>query len=408
MPIYTRASLEARVNAGIKNKIGLLSNRVETINDAVRAVNSEVDLRSSRRECDCFPGIFDDVLAYPAPADLKAQRIVSFSKRGDSNAYYGFNLLNYEQFNTKFGYAGRYNNGYPTDVNYGQRELFTVAFDDVSMIRRMLMSAPQNGTNQVLNTLDSLTAGGGLWTAFGDAFNVDADTGNYTRGNASIKYSIDAAGGTTAGIYNATLTPFSISDFLGEENSIFGYAYLSNVKGVDNITLRIGNDASNYYQLVVTTTQFNTVFQTGWNLLRFNIDTMTTVGTVDPTNLTYIAQFMTKQATKISETNFNFDSLVIRSGDQYTVRYYSKYPWQSVSGVWKENSDASDDFLNMESDEYDMMIDKAINIAAPEVDEKSAGDAAQVRYDRKLAMYSRGNPSQALVETVDYQAQYYI
>jgi len=408
MPIYTRADLEARVNAGIKNKIGLLVNREATINEAVRALNSETDLRSTRRVAAMHPGIFNDQLAYPLPVDLKARRIVSISKNAGNNVYFGFNLLNYEQFNAKYGYVGRYNNGSPTDVNYGQRELFTAAFDDLSMVRRLLLAAPQDGTNQEITTLDSLTAGGGLWTSFGDAFNVDVDTGNFIRGNASIGFDINGAGGTTAGIYNATLTPFSLSEFMGEENSIFSYVYLSNAEGVDNITLRIGNNAANYYQFAVTLTHFGTELAVGWNLLRFDVTSMTTVGTVDNTNLTYIAEFMTKQATKISEAGFNFDNLVVRSGDQYNLRYYSKYPWQSVLGVWKENSTQSDDFLNMESDEFDMAIDKGITIAGIEVDENSAVQAAQVRYDRKLALYTRGTPSEALVETVDYQAQYYI
>lgn len=410
MPTYTRADLESRVNAGIKNKIGLLINREQTLNDAVRAVNSEVDLRSTRRKTSIYQGIFDEVLAYPAPVDLKAEKILSLSKQADGNeVYYGFNLIPYEQFNQKLGYYTRSGDYQPTEVRYGnQRELYTVSFDDLSMIRRMLISAPQYGTNQVLSTLDSLTAGGGLWTSFGDAFNVDVDTGNYVRGNGSIGFDIDGAAGTTAGIYNATLTAFDISNFLGEQNSVFMYAYFSNVENITNITLRLGNNASNYYQMVVTATHFNTVFKTGWNLLRFDIQDLTTVGTVDATSMNYIAAFMTKDAAKVNESGFNFDNIVIASGTQMNLRYYSKYPWQSQAGVWKENSDESDDFLNVESDEYDMIISKAVSIAAMEVDETAAASAAISDYDKKLEMYKMNNPSGALIETSDYQAQYYI
>lgn len=410
MPTYTRADLEARVNAGIKNKIGLLVDREQTINDAVRAVNAEADLRSTRRKATIHPGIFDEVLAYPAPVDIKAQKLVSLSQQADGNdVYYGFSLIPYEQFNQKLGHYNRYSDGRYTELQFGnQRELYTVAFDDLSMVRRMMLAAPQDGTSQSLSNLDSLTAGGGLWTSFGDAFNVDADTGNFVRGNGSIGFDINGAGGTTAGIYNATLTPFDISGFLGEQNSIFVYVYLSDSDDITNFTIRLGNDASNYYQMTVTGTHFDTEFQTGWNLLRFDIPNLTTTGTVDATDMDYIALFMTKDAAKINQSGFNFDNIVIRSGNKYVVRYYSKYPWQSQAGLWKENSTESDDFLNADSDEYDMIIDKAITIAGNEVDETRAVTTAQVRYDRKLAMYTRGNPSESFVETSDYQAQYYI
>lgn len=410
MPIYTRADLEARVNAGIKNKIGLLTNRDETINDAVREVNTAIDLRSTRRKTTINPGIFDEVLAYPAPTDLKARRILSLSRQTDGNeVYFRYNLIPYEQFNQKLGFVGRSFGNVDQEIRFGnQRELYTVAFDDQSMIRRMLISAPQDGNNQTLSSLDSLTSGGGLWTSFGDAFNVDADSGNYVRGNGSIGFDIDGAGGTTAGIYNATLTPFSISGYLGEQNSIFLFAYFSDVEDITNITLRIGTDASNYYQMVVTATHFNTVFQTGWNVLRFDIPSMTIVGAPDADDCNYIAAFMTKDAAKINQNNFNFDHIVIASGSRMNLRYYSKYAWQNQAGVWMENSTEDDDFLNVESDEYSMIIDKAITKAGEEVDEREAAQAAELRYVQKLLQYQADNPSEAMVETVDYQAQYYI
>ena len=411
MPIYTRADLEARVNAAIKNKIGLLTNRAETMNDAVRAVNAETDLRSTRRKANCFAGVFDEQLAYPAPVDIKAQKLVSLSKLSQGNdVYVGFNLIPYEQFNQKLGNYNRYSDGRSSpEIRFGnEREMYTVAFDDLSMVRRMLLAAPQNGTSQVLSSLDSLTAGGGLWTSFGDAFNVDTNVSNFVRGNGSIGYDIDGAGGTTAGIYNSTLTPFSLAEFLNKEYSIFAFSFFSDVTNVTNITLRIGNDASNYLELAVTATHFNTVFAKGWNTLRFDMQNATTVGTVDASDLSYIALFMTKTAAKINETNFAFDHVIASSGEPYCIRYYSKYPWQNQAGVWMEQSTQSDDFLNADSDEYDLIIEKAIYYAAGEVEETAAQTASQVNYDRKLAMYTRGNPSESLIETSDYQAQYYI
>lgn len=410
MPTYTRAELKARINAGIKGKLGVLVDVNETINDAVRAVNSETDLRSTRKMMAIEPGIFDEVLAYPAPIDLKGQKIISLQNQADNNnVYHGFNLIPYEQFNQRIGFYNRHSNGQNAEIRFGnQRELYTVSFDDRSMVRRMLIAAPQDGTSQVLSTLDSLTAGGGLWTAFGDAFNVDADAGNRVRGGASIRYDINAAGGTTAGIYNATLTPFDITSFLASNSSYFTFAFLSDAEDVTNFKLRIGIDAANYYEFTATVTHVGTVFAPGWNVIRFDADSPVLVGAVSVDVCQYIALYMTKDAAKISQAAFRFDHIVARNGKVMELRYYSKYPWQDISGAWKENSTEDTDFLNAEADEYDMIIDKGITYAGAEVDEMTAVNNAQVRYDRKLSMYTRGHPSEALVETSDYMAQYFI
>jgi len=410
MPTYTRSNLKSRINAGIKGKIGVLVDADETVNQVVRAVVSEIDLRSTRRKTTLQPGVFDEVLAYPAPTDIKAQKLVSLSNQADGNdVYAGFNLIPYEQFNQKLGYYHNRSDGNNREVRFGnQRELYTVAFDDTDMVRKMLIAAPQNGISQVISGLDSLTDGGGLWTSFGDAENVDVDTGNKVRGAGSIKFDIDAAGGATAGIYNSTLDVFDITSFLETNSSYFDFPYISDVEGITNYTIRIGIDASNYYEMVVTSTHFNTAFAVGWNVLRFDAASATLVGTVDTTACQYVALFMTKEITKISQSTFRFDNIVARNGEVMNLRYYSKYGWQTQAGIWLENSTRDDDFINADTDEFEMFIDKGVAVAGQEVDEDRASNNAGARFQQKMTDYLLANPSDALIETSDYQAQYYI
>jgi len=410
MPTYTRSDLKSRINAGIKGKIGVLIDADETVNQVVRAVVSDIDTRSTRRMVSSQPGVFDEQLAYPAPVDLKARKLLSLSNQAEGNdVYVGYNLIPYEQFNQKLGFVSNRRDGNYTQVRFGnERELYTVSFDDRDSVRRMLISAPKNNTELVLSTLDSLTDGGGLWTSFGDAENVDADPGNRVEGVASIKYDIDAAGGLTAGIYNATMNEFDISGFLESNNSVFGFANISDAEDITNFTLRLGNDGSNYYEMAVTLTHFRTAFALGWNTLRFDVGSRVEVGTVDPATMSYIALFMTKATGKISQQNFNFDNLVMASGNVMNMRYYSKYGWQTQAGAWIENSTRDDDFLNAEGDEFDFIIEKGISMAGREVDENDAAKVAETLYREKTKTYLLENPSEALVETNDYQAQYYI
>lgn len=411
MAIYTKNDLKTRINAGIKGKIGVLVNADDTMNQVVREVNTEVDLRSTRRMVTLQPGVFDSVYAYQAPVDLKAQKILSLREQANQDAtYFGYNLIPYEQFNARYGYYGRSigDGSFDNGVLINNREPYTIAFDDLNGLRRLLIAKPQNGTSQTISPLDVANDGVTSWILYGGAQNVATDSGNYLYGAGSVKFDIGPTAVTTAGIQSLTIPTFSISDFLNSNDSIFVSAYLANADDITNFKVRLGVDVANYYEFTATATNVNTVFATGWNVIRFDISSMTTVGTVDPDNLTFAAVFMTKATTKISQTPFRFDNLFIGSGDIMQIRYYSKYGWQTQAGVWLENSVNDDDFINADSDEFNLFIDKGIYLAGQEVDETIASETANTRYQENLGRYLMNNPSEALIETSDYQAQYYI
>lgn len=411
MPIYTKNDLKTRINAGIKGKIGVLVNADDTINQAVREVVTEADLRSTRRMVTLQPGVFDGLYTYPAPVDLKAQKILSLRDQAERDAvYYGFNLIPYEQFNARYGYYTRNigDTSAGSGVYQSTREPYTVSFDDLNGVRRLLIAKPQTGQKQTISALDTINDGVTSWIAFGGAENVATDNGNYLYGSGSIKYDIGATPVTTAGIQSLTLPVFSISDFLQSNDALILSVYLSNAEDITNFKVRLGVDVVNYYEFTATQTNVNSAFQAGWNIVRFDIDSMVTVGTVDPDNLTFAAMFMTKATTKISQKPFRFDNLFIAGGSIMEIRYYSKYGWQTQAGVWLENSVNDDDFLNADSDEFNLFIDKGIMLAGQEVDEVVAAETASARYDRNLTAYLNLNPSESLIETSDYQAQYYI
>lgn len=411
MSIYTKNDLKTRINAGIKGKIGVMVNPDDTMNQMMREVLAEADIRSTRRMVTIQPGVFDKVYAYPAPVDLKASKIVSLRAQAPADStYYGFSLIPYEQFNARYGYFGRTigNGAFNDGVMISNREPFTIAFDDLNGVKQLLIARPNNGSSVTLSALDTINDGVTTWIPFGGAENVVTDSGNFLYGSGSIKYDIDGTAVTTAGIQSLTIPTFSITDFLNTNDAIFVSVYLSNADDITNFKVRLGVDVANYKEFTATQTSINTTFQTGWNLIRFDISSITTVGTVDTDALTFIALYMTKAATKISETDFRYDNLFIASGDVYEVRYYSKYGWQTQAGIWLENSVNDDDFLNADTDEFNLFIDKGIDLAGQEVEETAAASAANTRYRVNLDRYLSLNPSESFVETNDYQAQYYI
>lgn len=375
-PIYTRTYLKARLNARIKGKIGVLADANETCNEAVRFVVGDIDIRSMRRQTPLSPPLFKNIFEYVCPNDLKDYKIIDIDPQTDrrQNAY---ELVPFEEF-------GR------------RRDLNTVAISDNDFIRKILVNAHWvNGIDTTISTLDTVTAGGGTWVAFGDGTNLTADSDNYVRENGSINWDISGAGGTTAGIQNTGLANFDLTSFLGGNGSVFVWHYITSVTNITNLILRIGSSSSNYYQKTVTSRADGTAFANGWNLIRFDLTSLTTVGSPVNASCNFVAIYMTKTSGKINETDYRFDSLILKKGEIHNVVYYSKFGWQSSSGAYKENSTTDTDLLNVDTTEFGLMLEKAVEIAGEEVDEIDASNRAAKRYGEMKKSYTMSNPSEA-------------
>jgi hypothetical protein len=399
MPIYTRSQLKSRINAGIKGKQGILVNADDTANQAVREVLMEHDLRSTKRGVDILPGLFDNVTEYFLPADMKGEKLVSiFDQESETGLFVNtqqvlldrprerqvdLEIVPFEQWHTN-------------------QKIGTVAFKENSGVRSLLVSMPSDGSTSVVSTLDALDAGGGTWGGFGDGTNVAVDTGDFIRGTGSLEYDIDASAGTTAGIVNSTLTATDLSAFFITTGAVFVFTKINSLTDLTNFELRIGSGAADYSVKTVTEQHAQTAFTTGWNLLRFDLNNITTSGTPVNTAITYIALFMNKATTKVSETGYKFDQICIKTGDIHRMNYYSKYGWQSSAGVWKENSTDDTDLLNADTDEFELFVQKGIILAGMEADETRAAETARERYRALSNMHMKNSPSDALFITDTY------
>lgn len=390
MATYTRTTLKERINASIKGKIGILIDANETIESAVRTVVSEIDMRSTRRSADNVSGLFGDIYEYPLPVDLKGMKIMGVHSLS----------VDSRQDETDFVTSSEFK---------ARRKIGSIAIDESNNIRKLLAAFPSTTGELKVSSLDTTAAGGGAWTAFGDGDSVETDTADYVSGAGSIKFGISGAGGTTAGIVNSTLDTFDYSPYADEEDAIFVWVKVADPENLTNFVIRYGDSAAVYNQIVVTTTHFGTAFAAGWNLLRFDIGNKTTVGSPDVYAGAYVALYMTKTAGKINETGYRFDEIIFRSGVAHKVLYYSKYAWRdAITGALKDAATSDNDILVVDSDEYDLFLDKAVEYASEEVDEANAMAVAAQRYERRKKQYQMDNPSEAAYMTHDYQAQYYV
>ena len=366
-----QSSAALRVNGTLST-----ANWLITINDAVRAVNGELDLKSAKRKASLSPFLFDDIYDYGAPTDLKGMAIIDIKPQVNRSETYEFTLTTPEEFDRKKD----------TVENL-------CAITDDSFTRKLRISAEIDDDTLIVSTLDSTTANGGTWAGYGDGTNLTADSDYYVKGASSINWDINADGGTTAGIYNNDINTFDITDYVSN-GAVFSWVYLSDKTDVTNFIIRIGSDASNYFTKTITTTNEGTSFVDGWNLLRFDFSTASETGTVDLDGCDYCAVYMTKDAGKTSETDYRFDHIMCKRGEYHDVIYYSNYPWRSSASVWKVESDDTTDIINISVDEYEIIMTKIVELASQYLDDKRREDIAKEKYKDLAKDYKFRYPSE--------------
>jgi len=382
--IYSQTTFEDRVNAGVQGKIDILINKEDTLNAAARELFDKVDLRSAIRRSVLSPNLFNGIFPYLCPTDLKGYAIIDLpaqAKRQDGE----WDLTTPEEFHR---------------LNGSKKSM--VAIDDYNGVRTLLLDSEVDSYSIVVSELDSLTSNG-TWALFGDAETLAADDSDFVKGNGSIKWNISSAGGTTAGIQSSDVNSIDISDYLGGTSAFFVWVKINSATNLTNYILRFGNDSSNYYSKTVTTQADGTAFVAGWNLLKFDVSSLTETGSVTDTAIDYFVIYMTKTAGKVSESDYAFDWLVLKKGVVNYVKYYSKYPWQTSAGSYIENSTTTTDLLNADTDEFDLCVKQGIVNARREIGfSETEIESSEKDLEKAIKNYEMKNPSQVKTIITDY------
>ena len=111
---------------------------------------------------------------------------------------------------------------------------------------------------------------------------------------------------------------------------------------------------------------------------------------------------MGKDATKVSETDYRFDHIILKLGKHQQVRYYTRYGWQSSTGTFLEDATATTDLLNAETDEIPMIEAKVAQRMAESFGNHKEADRFEKDYEKLKARYIIENPSRSLPSTQTY------
>lgn len=386
---FNISDLKDRINSKTHNSINKLVDVDSLIIEAGNNLLLAVDSPATIRDTQLSNGLYDSVYTYACPVDLKEDKMISLIPQ---------NPLNQTP-------AQNYNQTYSKEIAL-RKELGTLSIEDNSTVRTIEAVGIGLRAGVTVNDANSLTTSG-TWTAGGNAINLAVDTINFVSGNASLKFDISASG-STAYIENSTMQSVDLTDYVNA-GSGFVYVYIPSTTIITSVNLRWGSDSSNYYSSTATTTQDNTAFVVGWNLLRFDWAGSTTTGTPTVTAIDYLR--ITFNYTGTATTSCRVDNIVFRLPAIYNLKYYSNYLYRSTSGTWLEKPTSSDDsdILNLDTTGFNMMVAECGYLAAQELageDSSFDVDFFRKERDRVWGQYSSNNKSQAMKRREPYYRAY--
>lgn len=357
-------------------------------NRAARQVLLDIDPAETKRISQTNT-IYENVFDYSAPTDLKGDKVIDVRPQVSRRMSDIF--------------IKRYGQEFDTTKNInGDNKIFNVKYNNGT--KSLRIASPLTNSAILLNMLDSVT-GNGTWSGSG-ATNLVADSINYADGSASLKFDLSSgADPTTSYIENSTFSSVDLSDLEGA-SALFLWVYLPTASGFTSISLRWGSSSANYWSVTATTTHEGNSFNNGWNLIRFDWTASTTeTGTADSSAVDYARISFTFNGTAQSGVRAN--GLWNRLGVVYDIEYYSKYLFASSAGVYQETVDDDSNYINLDTDAYNVFLWQLALQAAHQQHSQNANFDINYyikNYDEAKNKYIRQYPS----EVQKGQSQYYI
>jgi hypothetical protein len=395
--IYTYSQLQRELNIKIHGRRANLTSgesgdtnvERDLINSAVRTVISEVDLRGSQRTAVLSPNLANYQYDYVLPEDVKGDNIISLQPQNTDcrGEFETFDIVTDDEFDRRKNV---------------ERGIATITNDELTRVLRISADV-DNKSAQVSNFEDT------NWKTFGASSVTDSDIkldeDDYIEGNGSIRFQTTTdTTDSVVGIQNTLITAFDISKYLARGQAFVDAKLTVADTGIHQISLRIGSDSNNYYQINDSNQNDCTPFEAGWNKIRFDFQNKTKVGTPTDTAIDYVALFWSRDTTTATllhsnDTDWGFDNLILKRGKYYNLSYYSRYLWQDTLYALAENSTHDSHALMVQNDELELIMTKAAEQASIYLRDYEDAKYYSQEYQRQKNNYLQSNPSEAMVLT---------
>lgn len=147
------------------------------------------------------------------------------------------------------------------------------------------------------------------WTIGNDGINL-AFTATDRRLYGSLSFDVDVSANVANSVtlYNSSLTQVDLSSVALTGNFEL-FVKITNKDYVTGVTVRVGNDSSNYYSATITSQVDGTPFVDGWNLLSIAWSNMAQTGTVTTSTIDYVYLSYEYSVSQTDATGFMFGGL---------------------------------------------------------------------------------------------------
>lgn len=398
--IYDYALLQRLLNTKIHGKRANLTSgesgdtsvERDLINSAVRIAISEIDFRGNQVSTQLTPNLMDNQWDYALPNDFKGDAFIDLvpqltDSRGEFETY---TVVTDEEFDRR---------------KKVEKGLVTITNDGLT--RTMRISANVEDHTTEISSMEDTN-----WRTFDSVSvndsDVKVDGSDYTEGNGAIRFQTDTTDSTDSvvGIQNSRIGTTDISEYLAGGSAFVDARLTVADTGIHQLTLRLGSDSNNYYQISDSNQNDCEPFQTGWNKVRFDFNNKTTVGTPVDSAIDYAAIYWSRDTTTVAllhlnDTNWGFDNLVLKRGKYYDVSYYSRFVWQDTALALAENSSHDSYALLVQNDELEVIMAKAAELASGYLRDYEDVKYYNGEYEKMKKEYLNNNPSQASVLTTN-------
>src|ERR1700693_2924205 len=344
MSRYTIYNLVIDVNRKLHG--GKMSNQQSTIDEGRRTMISKITPVEMTRKSYMEQALYDQIKKYAVPYDMNYDNLVEIKAL---DKYHNVDTLDH-----------------PLELVYRRtfdqqrrRAKNVISIGWENGVKYALVNHPR-GLKQcqhlLVNDANSLTANGS-WNVGGNVVNLHLDQLNHITGCASIGFDINNSS-TSGFIANFTMNPIDMSDYLNV-GAAFAWLSFPIPENVISVQITLGSNLSNLstdiYTAAVNQPHDNNAFVSGWNLLKYMLNNLSSTGNPNPKAIAYIRFDFTTNGQAIP--GCNMVNIVIRKGVVYEILYNSAYCIiDPGTGAWKQFTTTNSDILPLEEDTYNILM----------------------------------------------------
>jgi hypothetical protein len=267
----------------------------------------------------------------------------------------------------------------------------------------ILVATIDDGQSTLIQACDSLTDAG-TWAISGDGGSLVIDQQVKVEGEGSLRFVVTASGGTTT-LTCTGVSQFDVTDYIDEGRLFLNLQCPStNTTALTSVRVRIGNDASNYYEATATTRHNGSAINGGWGLISLDYANVTATGTVTDDEMDYIQILITHGVTGIAGT-YRLDQIFLSIGTYFFLPYYSRYNIKTASSTYQEKATATTDTI-MAPGEFDIAIRyKVCELAASQRLQNAtlANKFTNELVPKEFALAANYPRQNSLIQTVRYK-----